>query len=250
MITTKPLIKPGGALIMYDQKLGSVDVTAAEPALIPNTYDRWARSTTNNTFSLSEDSLCDFVCVSGHSLGTASAPITIQIAEAPGGPYTTVFQSNAVSSDRPIVATFDPVVLAEVRIQLPSSDPVVISYVNAGLALKVEQEIYGSHKPINFQPKTDYQNSLSDSGNFLGRTIKRKGFETSYRFKNLDPVWFRREFFPFVEACRGRPFVVLWRPDRFQDETAFGWYVGDIGMTNQDSGLVETSFRFRAYDEL
>lgn len=250
MITVKPLVTPGGALIMYDQRITSVDVTAAEAALVPNTYSRWIRDTTNNIFSFGSDTLCDFICISGHTMGTLGVPITVQVAETPGGPYTNVYESNSPPDDSPIVITFDPVVLAEIRIQLPSSTESTISYVNAGTALKVEREIYGGHRPINLQPKTEYQNSVSDSGNFLGRTIKRKGFESRYRITNLDPVWYRRYFFPFVEACRTRPFVIQWRPDLFSNETAFGYYEGDIGATNSGTGLMETSFRVRAYNEL
>jgi hypothetical protein len=98
---------------------------------------------------------------------------------------------------------------------------------------------------------TEYRNSASDTGNFLGRKIRRKGQQTSFSWQNLTDDWMRSTFKPFINHAKTKPFFIQWRPDYFTDEVGFGFSTGDIIPTNQGgtTRMMSVGLEMRAHDE-
>ena len=92
---------------------------------------------------------------------------------------------------------------------------------------------------------------MSDSGQFLGRTITKQGTETSYSWRHLTSEFYRDDFQPFVKSARKFPFFLLWRPDTFTD-TAFGFTTSDISPANMTGGnrFMEVSFKMKGHEDV
>ena len=125
-----------------------------------------------------------------------------------------------------------------------------LGVIYAGAALEMQRGIYGGHSPIVLNSKTDYQSTMSESGQFLGRTINREGIETSYKWNHLTPEFYRTDFQPFVNSAKRLPFFLLWRPDTYTD-AVFGYTTSDISPSNMTGGsrLMEVGFNMKGHSD-
>lgn len=125
---------------------------------------------------------------------------------------------------------------------------VTLGVVYIGKALAMERYIYGGHTPGVFSRTTITQTNKSIEGQFIGRSIIRKGLETQFSFENLTADFYRDEFDLFVKAARTSPFFVLWRPQGYANESIYGWTTNDIAPGNQGRrDFMSVSFSVDAY---
>lgn len=241
------------ARILYDNKLNATTTAAAEPALTPNTWERWtdAGGTDSVRFQTSSATTVDAIGIGAHNLGTAGTEIQVETATTLGGPWTE--QGYATPTDNePLLFLFDPVEdVVDVRISITGGSDREIGVIYAGRALQMYQPIYGGHGPIDLSASTEYQSNMSESGQFLGRNIVRKGTEANYSFKNLDPEWVREKLKPFIDSARTAPFFIKWRPDRY-DDIALCYTTDDIRPTNMGggSGLMQVNFSVKGHSDI
>ena len=125
-----------------------------------------------------------------------------------------------------------------------------IANIKLGLTLTMYHAIYGGHTPLNLSRQTVTKPNISEGGEFLGSSTIRKGFSTSYDFKNLPADWYRNEFDPFVEhASEGRTFYVAWRPEKFPLEVGYCLGNSDIAPSNMGTrDLMQVTFNVVGYN--
>lgn len=244
------------ARIGYQNKLTAATLTAAEPALIPNTWERWedASGAMTGEFQPASATTFDYIAIGAHNLFAAGVlSVKFQYSLTIGSGWVDI-EAVTIKDNKPIMVTFDPIDdVAEIRIQIDSdgSTDREIGAVYAGEVLVMQRAIYGGHSPINLSNETSYQNAISETGQFLGRRETRRGIATSYSWDNLEPDWYRENFQPFVESARSTPFFIQWRPDRYPGEVAFGFTTAPIKPSNAGGGidLMSVGFNMRGHDE-
>lgn len=246
-----PTSNPSGAQIGFNNLLTASTTSAAEVALIPNTWERFRPSSGALTvkFQTGADESVNFIGIAAHAL--AGETVLIQTAETVGGALTDV-ESITFADNSPVMVTFDARTIREVALVSTLIADSEIGIVSAGTFLEIPTNIYGGHSPIVLSQQTDYQSVMSESGQFLGRTITRKGLETSFDWQFLDDQFYRDEFQAFVESARTLPFFIKWRPDFYSDEVAFGHTTQDIQPVNMGGGhrLMSVSMTVRGHADL
>lgn len=252
--TERPSNDLSYARIAYEQVLTTASVSAADGALIPNTFERWrpASGTQSVTFTTGSTQEINFIAIGAHNLGTAGATITIETAPTVSGTLTERY-SVTPEDDKPILVLLDSdISIREVKITLTNGSNREIGYVSAGQVLVMPRAIYGGHSPITLNAKTEYQSNMTETGQFVGRKIIRKGSQSSFSWTRLDPQWYRDYFQPFVEAAKTKTFFIMWRPDRFSYEVAFGWVPGDISPVNnsEGTGQMDVSFNMLSHQDV
>ena len=241
------------ARIGWQNVLTSAANTEQAKALTANTYERWTDNSgaASGVFGCSATSI-DFIGIAAHNLFSSGATgISVSYATTQGGPYTKI-QDITPASDGAIALLLTNAIANVVEIKLDVTSVgtgIEIGVVHAGAALVMTQPIYGGHSPIVLSANTDYQTAQSDTGQFLGRTITRKGLESQFQWQRLDPDWYRATFQPFVNAAKTKPFFISWRPDYFGAETAYCHTTRDIRPTNQGGGhkLMSVSMSVRGH---
>ena len=239
-----------GCVIAYENLLTETS-TNDDEALTPNTFER-AREVTGAVtmkFNAPASQAMNFIGIAAHNL--SGETVTVAYATTTGGGTTTITTLNPTTND-PILIVFDEISLQEVVITYTGSKDTEVGYVSAGQYLKMPYPIYGGHTPINLSPETEYQNNMSESGQFLGRNIVRQGVSTSYSFRYLDPDFIRGDFETFTVSARTKPFFMQWRPDLYPDEVAFGYTTNDISVSNSGGGirLMNASFTMRGHRDI
>ena len=124
-----------------------------------------------------------------------------------------------------------------------------IAHVKAGLTLDMQRSVYGGLSPIKLSRKTSVRPNLSETGQFLGSTVKRVGYGSSIDFQNLTADWYRSDFEPFVNSVpMASPFFIAWRPSSFPDEVVYAWATNDIQPTNSGvRDLMAVTLNFEAF---
>lgn len=242
LIAVKPLSAPfpfTHARIGYQNILASVDITGAQPALIPNTFERWIDSTGQMVARFQTGAVVgiDFVAIGAHNLNSIGASVSISISPTVNGVFTEVAYITPVNNNA-IMVFFDETVTADVKIEVFGEGAVAreIGYVSAGKAMVMPRPIYGGHTPIVLTPETTYQQNTSSSGQFLGRNIIRKGISTNFEWNHLQPDFIRGEFQTFVQSAKTTPFFIAWRPSEYPQDVALVHTVNDIHPENMGGG--------------
>ena len=243
------------ARIGYEQVLANVESgdEDAEAMLTTNTFERFtsASGTVSRTFTTTQNETIDYIAIAGHNLATAGATINIQYATTIAGTDVSLAVITP-TTNRPIMIMFDELTIREVTITLSNGTDREIAHIRAGKALVMQQPIYGGHRPSALNAKTRYQSNMSDTGQFLGRNITRKGSETEYSWRHLTESWYRKYFQPFVESAKLDPFFIMWRPDYHPDEVAYAHTKKDIEPSNMGNAttLLDVSVPVMIHDDL
>ncbi len=242
------------ARIGYRNVLAVSSLAAATPVLIPNTWERWTSATgaMQARFQPASASVVNYVALAAHNLFSSGVTsVVIELSKTVNASFFVVAAFRP-QSDKPIFIEIpEQTGIVDCRITITGGSNRELGVFYVGKSLIMCRGIFGGHSPITLSSVTEYRNATSDSGQFLGRRIRRQGQQSQFSWSNIPDIWYRQEFQPFVVAAKVNPFFIQWRPDFYSDEIAFGYTVGDITPSNQSgtTRLMSVNFQMRAHDE-
>ncbi len=212
----------------------------------PLTYERWAPATGGSnavTIDLPGGTF-DTIAIAAHTLGTNGVTFTIAGWMPYWGWVDVITQTP--TTDEPFVLCFGAnKIYSKLRITIDKQAEIGVVY--AGKRLEMPLTIYGWHTPDTIGRETDIKTARSVSGNFLGRTVVRRGYEARYEFKHLGAAWYRSHFEPFAKDAITNPFFIAWYPSKYPNEVIYGWVEQDIVGRNMGvRDFMETSFTVKA----
>lgn len=192
------------------------------------TYEFWSPATLPGTWTLTPSAAAsaDYCCIAGHNLGTTGATLTVEYESAPSV-WTTILGPVSVSNDSPIFAIFRRRTGTGFRVTVNGSTAPRLAVVRFGVAMQMQQPLYGGHTPLILSRQTTMRSNKSTTGEFLGRTRLRNARSTAIEWTHLRADWVRENWLPFEFAAEEDPFFLAWRPETFPD---------DVGYCYIDSG--------------
>ena len=224
--------------------------TAAEYSsghvLTDTTYDRWKPIGEGQsiTIDLGQIRNIDYIGIAAHRLTGINVQVLASEVDAD---YELLSEFVPTTNDA-IMLLYDTTSVRYVRITIAEARE--IGVVKIGTALIVERAIYGGHSPGMLSRETLKTPQMSESGEYLGTSIIRKGYVSSFTYENLRASWYRQSFDPFVVHARSKPFFIAWRPATFPKEVLYAWTTEDISPSNMGvRNLMTVSFNARGYDE-
>jgi len=230
------------ARIMYENLVPTGTVTGstesagfeADAVQSYDTYDRWLPTSVPATLTFDLGALkdIDYIFIASHNLGSTGSAL-IPETSTDGVTWTATNSERIPGDDNAIAFLFDEVNVRYFRIRITSSLSVPrIGVVMSGKALAMQRPIYGGHSPATLSRNTEIRPTKSEGGQWLGRSVVRKGYATSYAWKNLTADWYREFFDPFVRQARFQPFGIAWRPETYPGEVIYAWTNSDIVPSN------------------
>jgi hypothetical protein len=207
------------------------------------TYNFWKPDSMPATWEVDAGTAsdCNYIGIAAHTLGTDSVTVTAQYYDGDLSSWVDI-DSTLPGDDSPIMFLFDSVSWTKYRLSFSGSTAPRIGVVYMGVTLDMQRGIYGGHSPLTLSRQTTIRPTMSESGQFLGRSIIATGCKTSWAWSNLGPFWYRENFDPFVEHCRTKPFFIAWRPSKFPNEVGYCWTSSDITPTNNgNAGYMDVS---------
>jgi hypothetical protein len=215
-------------------------------ATYPTTYEFWQPTALPATWAvdLGSAKAVDYLGMVGDMEGCT---VALQSSvETPMGEGSWTTQETRTSlTDRINLFLIAPVTARFWRLSISVAIP-RLAVIYIGQALAMQRKIYQGHTPLTLSRETELSNNMSEGGQYLGRSIIRKGASTSADWQHLKAAWYRANFDPFVKSAREHPFFIGWRPEQYPAELGFVWTGGDIAPDNsgpRDFMSVGMSFR-------
>lgn len=196
-------------------------------ATYPTTFEYWMPTAVPATWTVDLGTSLPIDCVG--LVGDFNGGVVSVQSSPDNSTWTT--QVSATITKRITMFMFAQISARYWRLSISGQIPSV-AVVYVGKALAMQRKIYQGHTPLTLSRETELSNNISDGGQYLGRSIIRKGAQTSATWSHLTADWYRSNFDPFVKSARTAPFFISWRPSQYPDELGFVWTDGDISPQN------------------
>ena len=225
----------GYKTILPDSTITATSEAAGFPASAlsnPLTYDQFRPDSLPVTVLVDRGQAVDvdYIGIGAHDMADHASVVTIEYS-TDNATWTTL-ASFSPGDNTPIMLIFDTVTARYFRFTIEAASQFFIGACYIGQALVMQRAIYGGHAPINLSRVTEYETTRSELGQWLGRSVIRKGVATDFSWSHLTAAWYRENFDPFVKAARSTPFFIAWNPKKFQSEVGFCMTTGDIRPSN------------------
>jgi hypothetical protein len=217
------------ARILYAPITGTVTADGTGGALAANDYpfQRWELGATSGdwTIQTAADADVDTVFIAAHSL--AGATILVQTAATAGGAFTT--RATVTPTDNSTIAVMInnagvAYSVREVRLSVSGAASTAdVGIIRAGKALQMQQAVFGGVEPIGLNRIVETRHSMSETGQWLGRTIQRQARRTQMDWAHLTADWYRANFEPFSLSLPQTPFGLIQNPSRMPESVAWCW---------------------------
>lgn len=162
--------------------------------------------------------------------------------------------SNYFSFDEVSFQHYEFVITITDPVPDPSGGPpwpgimVSIANVMLGQRLEFERPIIRTHDPLPLNRTTEYQTNLSGSGQFLGRSISRRGVSTSVDIPMMSREFARGPFQDFVEHAQRYPYYFSWNEALYPGDAGYVWTDEDIQTGySGDGSLMSASWSMRGF---
>jgi len=242
------------ARILYAPITGTITADGTNGDLAANDYtaQRWALAAGANDWELETASAAnvDTVFISAHTLSGR----TLTISTSPD--LVTAYTSRAsfaVPDNSTIAVMFtdgsgDPISTRRLKIGLDEGENNLVGIIRAGEALQMTSSFYGGYNPIRLNRITEGEQQFSETGQWLGRTEKRRALSTTYSWRHLEADWYRSTFEPFAQTLPLSPFGIIGNPARMTEDVAWAWAQSDPQPVNMGiRGLMEVSLQVTGY---
>lgn len=259
LIVLPAVVGTGTCRLMYDNLLeqGTV-VASSEDASFPvencfdwNTADFFkptATGTVTITVTLSSAATANYLAFYNQDLYLNAGQIKLQYWDGSAWQDATSYVSPADNSPRCIF--FDAKTSSQWRVVISCTVIPAIGVLSFGQYLTMPYGNYLNWSPPLLARSTVPTNNLSETGAFLGRSIKSLGVLTNLVLQYASDSWVRTYWLPFIKRAEQKPF--FWAPNvaDYPNEAMFAWTEGEItppqhtsygymGAEIQVRGLVE-----------
>lgn len=216
------------ARILYAPLTGTITGDGSNPSYAANDYtsQRWELTPGANAWTLqtAADATIDSLFIAAHNL--SGKTVTISTAASAGGAHTTR-ATVSPSDNSAICALFNNAgtayTIREVRVSVNDGTDIAVGIIRAGVALQMPIPLYGGHRPLTLNRITEAQQQFSETGQWLGRIIKRRAVASSYDWEYLDAAWYDANFEPFAQTLPLNPFFIAGNPSKITTDVGFVW---------------------------
>lgn len=214
------VLTPSGEVVDYP----------VENAVTWFTSDKWkdtAAGTRNITITLDQSRTVDCLGIYKHNL--AGATISLQHAPSTGGPWTTLLTFIPGSNNALFRIASAGVASQYWRINMvgcPSAP--IVGNLFLGKSLQLYGGIGFDFVPPTLSRDNEVLNQRAEGGEYIGRSIIRRGGKTNIKLPQVPPEWVRDNWEPFIDSAELHPFYFAWNVTTYPEEVAYCYSDGDI----------------------
>lgn len=202
------------------------------------TYDGWQAASAGvvyYTVDLGVPTNVDYWAAASHTLGTNGGSIKLQYSAtgAFGGEevdFKTAFSPSDNTTMMQYVTT--PVLAQFWRFQITSSPSSFFGVLSLGNALEFVRAVRVGFALPREARMNKIMNNKSEGGEFLGRSVIRKGFKSNFKIELQTLAYARGVWHDFVDHAELKPFFFSWNTD--YDDAVYAWMDKDVSPTTFD----------------
>jgi hypothetical protein len=175
-----------------------------------------------------------------HNLGTLGLTVKLQHS-SDGVAWTDLIGSAKVPANDEAIFFIGATINAKFwRIHIAgllAGETLIIGQAFIGPSLRVFAPPEAGFTPPNLGLNSDFITSRSDGGDFLGRSLIRKGSKSGFLITNVAAAWVRSDWLPLIKEVEKHPFYYGWDNVNHADEVAFCYTDGKITVPRYESSL-------------
>lgn len=233
--TNQPL---NHARILWSPITGTVTADGTNGDLATNDYtaQRWTLAAGANDWEISATAASDVdtVFIAAHNLTGR----TVTVWTSPD--LVTAYTSRAVivvpdNSTLAVMVNLGSGALISaqrIKISVDEGTGNVIGIIRAGAALQMTQPFFSGFAPTRLNRVTEGEQSFSETGQWIGRTEKRRALRGQYSWTYLKADWYRENFDIFAQTLPLMPFGIIGNPLRMPEDVAWAWTQEDPRPSN------------------
>jgi hypothetical protein len=107
------------------------------------------------------------------------------------------------------------------RFDVPATKTLIVGQAFIGPTLQMFGGPETGFTPPNLAFNDKFINSRADGGDFLGRSLIRKGAKTGFNVSAVPAAWVRTTWEPFLQVAQLQPFYFAWNSLEFPTEVAY-----------------------------
>lgn len=202
-------------------------------------YDWWKASAIGDSWvqiAFPSTRTVDYFAVAAHDLTTQGASIKLQYSTDSGSTWNDATTAASGVSNRVIFKSFSVITASYWRILVNAPTSVAsIGVVAFGDRLDLPRGFPPGFSPVALARENTYQTSMSDNGQFIGRSVKRKMYKGAFELPQVSPTWVRNYWEPFIDHAETKPFFFSWDTSSHPDEAVLGWLDDSYTPPSYDS---------------
>lgn len=118
------------------------------------------------------------------------------------------------------------------RITMSGLIPPDIGYLALGKSLTLTRQVYAGMTPSVFSKMPNVRELSNPNGQFTGKQLISTRASLNLNLTNTDSQWYRRYMYPLQISVGTQSLFVSWRPDKYPNETIYGWCMQDFTPSN------------------
>jgi len=194
-----------------------------------NTYDYWKAGAAGEVFltvDMGSAQPADYWAISAHNLFDNSGTVQLQYSSDNfSGDINDAGALATPTDNSSIFIVFTEVSARYWRLKINSTTfASTIGVASIGTALEMDRAVKAGSTLAEEARNDMYVNQVSDGGQFLGRSLIRKGVKFSVGFTVQSLSFVRNDWSAFLDHAEQKPFWYSWNPD--YPDAVFVWLDG------------------------
>lgn len=181
--------------------------------------------TITTTFSSSVSA--DYFAIYAHDLHDNGGTYKLQYWD--GAAWQDAFSVVTPTNGKPRVNYFTSQSSDQWRVVFTATSIFSIGVISFGARLTFENGIWQGFSPPDFADNSTIYTNSGDDGNFLGRSIIRRGVKFNIPLTHASLGWMRSDWLPFTQHALTKPFFFSWDASAYPNEVAYCWVDGSVG---------------------
>lgn len=172
-----------------------------------------------------------------HNLGDIGGTVKLQQSDD-GITFSDIAGSETTPADnRTIFFIFDSESHPFWRLMftIPAAQTLIVGQAFIGPSLNVFGGPESGWTPPNLAFNDDFVNSRADGGDFLGRSLIRKGAKTGFSVSAVPAAWVRTFWEPFLTTAQLQPFYLSWDSVNYASEVAYCYTESNVAKPSYNS---------------
>lgn len=243
-----------GSLFDHARMVGNIGTNAitsitSDLPLSENTYEYWDIASGVSYYYFEFDTAIELNSF-GLVLKDRVPVLQVQLERSSDGITYTVYSQNVgITADTFMLIRHQDASSVYWRLKFTAGTAgTKLAVLKAGEAITFERKIWGGHNPSDLNPQYKTLSNVSENGQFLGRYVVQKGYQSQFQWNNLSKTFVYDEFAEWFDYLASSTVFIAWRPLSYPTGAMYGWTTAVPQVSNSGpAGLHSISMSLRGY---
>lgn len=186
-------------------------------------YKTGSSGTTNIDYTFASSTTADYFAYYGTDASAQNGTIKLQYHN--GSTYVDAISAHTVSTDVPYVETFSSQSSTQWRVVITGDATTSWADISLGAKLNPDPGVWVGFTPTRFALADELINSITDNGQFAGRSVLRSGVKFSLDIEYQTIANMDSYYLAMLTEMQKYPFYVSWASTTYSTDVVYAWLI-------------------------